>query len=77
MLLELPPQEVVVSRLTSEPIAVLCQHHGNIPGGQEVPHTVHAWPLKACAALSRVGDLLENLVTLSGSVVSQSFDLLS
>src|SRR5215211_3468594 len=54
MLLKLLAQEVVISRLAGEPITVLCQHHIHPASSYEVPHAVHAWPLKACAALSGV-----------------------
>jgi hypothetical protein len=76
VLLELAPQEVGVGRLPAEAVAVLRQDHGHAPGGHEVPNAVHAGPLKACAPLSGVLYLLEYLVALSGSVGSQSFELL-
>src|SRR5215208_7403238 len=76
MLLELPPQEVVIRWLTGEPIAVLCKHHRDAPGGHEIPHTVHTWPLKAGAALSGVYYLLQDLVAFTGGVLPQGFKLL-
>ena len=54
MLFELLAQQVMVGRLSREPVAVLCQHHSNAPGRHEVPYTVHTRPLKARAALSGV-----------------------
>jgi hypothetical protein len=47
VLLELAAQQMRVGRLSREPIAVLCQHHANAPGGHEVLYTVHTGPLKA------------------------------
>src|SRR5215217_864145 len=55
---------------------ILCQHHGDAASSHEIPHTVHTWPLKACAALSGVYYLLYDLVPLTGSIRSQGFDLL-
>src|SRR5215208_1940429 len=54
VLLELPPEEVMIGRLAGEPIAVLCQHHIDTTTRYEVPHPVHVDPLKAGAALSGV-----------------------
>ena len=76
VLLELPAEEVVVGGLAGEAVAVLCQHHMDTSGGHKIPHAVHAWPLKAGAALSGVCYLLKDLIPFSGSVVSQGFDLL-
>jgi hypothetical protein len=72
MLLELPPQEVMVSRLAGEAVPVLGEHHRDAPGGREVTHAVHAGPFEARPALAGVCDLLENLVALSGGVVSEA-----
>ena len=74
--LELPAEEVVVGRLTGEAVPVLCQHHGDVARSHQVPHTVHAGPLKACSTLSRVYYLLEDLVAFSGGVLLQGFYLL-
>ena len=76
MLLELLAEQVVVGGLAGEPVPVLCQHHGDAPGGHEVAHAVHAGPLQAGAALSGVLHLLEDLVAFSGGVVSEGFYLL-
>src|SRR5215213_5142990 len=54
MLLELATEKIVIGRFAGEPIAVLCQNHIDTASGHEVPDTVHARPLKACATLSRV-----------------------
>ena len=64
------------TRLAGEAVAVLGQHHGDATGSHEVPHAVHTWPLQACAALTGVSYLLEDLVAFSGGVSPQGFDLL-
>ena len=74
MLLELPVQQVI--RLAGEPTAVLCQHYIDATTRYEVPHAVHTWPLQACAALTGVYYLLEDLVAFSGGVLPQGFKLL-
>ena len=51
-----------VGGLASEAIPILCQHHGDAASSHEIPHTVHAWPLKACAALSGVRYFLKDLI---------------
>jgi len=76
VLLELPPQQVMVSRLAGEAVPILGQHHIDTTTRHQVPHTVHARPLQAGSALSRVLHLLEDLVTLSSCVGSQGFELL-
>jgi hypothetical protein len=77
ILLKLASQQVMVSRLTSEAVAVLSEHHGDPAHGHQVPHAVHPRPLKARATLPGVRDLLENLVALSLRIASQGFELLS
>jgi hypothetical protein len=54
MLFELAAQQLVVGGLAGEPVAVLCQHHIDTTTRHEIPHTVHAGPLKAGAALSGI-----------------------
>src|ERR671915_1819620 len=76
MLLELAPQEVGVGGFAAETVPVLCQHHSDASGGNQITHAVHAWPLQAGTALTWVYHLLEDLIALSDSVRSQSFDLL-
>ena len=68
VLLELAPEEVMIGGLAGEAVPVLGQHHRDTAGGHEVPHAVHAGPLKACAALSGVYYLLEDLVPFAGGV---------
>jgi hypothetical protein len=58
VLFELTPEEAMVGGLAGDAVPVLCQHHIDTTTRYEVPHTVHAWPLKACAALSGVYYLL-------------------
>jgi hypothetical protein len=58
MLLELPPKQVVIGWLTREAVPVLSKHHGDTASSHEIPHTVHAGPLKAGTALSGVRYLL-------------------
>jgi hypothetical protein len=58
MLRELLLQVEEVGGFAGEPIAVLCQYHIDATSSYEIPHAVHAWPLKACAALSGVYYLL-------------------
>src|SRR5215213_6747896 len=69
VLLELLAQPVVIGRLTGEAVPILCQHHGNAPGGHEVPHAVHTGALQAGSALSGVLHLLKDLVPFTGGVV--------
>jgi hypothetical protein len=76
VLLEFPPQEVMVSRLAGEPIAVLCEHHSHTATRYEISHTVHTWPLKARATLSGVYYLLKDLVAFSGCVLPKGLKLL-
>src|SRR5215212_7228045 len=76
MLLELPPKEVGIGGLPAEAVPVLGKHHGDTTAGYEVAHAVHARPLEAHAALAGVPYLFEDLVSFSGSIVSQGFDLL-
>src|SRR5215203_6777348 len=76
VLLELPPQEVVISWLAGEAVPILRQHHRYSATSHEVPHAVHAWPLKACAALPGVLHPLEDLVTFSGGGLAEGFYLL-
>jgi hypothetical protein len=76
VLLELPPQQVVVSRLAGEPIAVLCQHHRDATTRYEIPHAVHPWPLQAGTALSGVYYLLQYLVAFTGGVLPKGLKLL-
>jgi hypothetical protein len=76
VLLELPAKQVVVGRLTSKAVSVLCEHHGHTASGNQVPHVVHAGPLQTGAALPRVLYLFEDLVAFVGGVVSHGFDLL-
>jgi hypothetical protein len=76
VLLELLLEKVVIGWLAGEPIASLCEHHIDAASSYKVPHTVHAWPLQAGAALSRVCDLLEDLIAFTGGVGSQGFYLL-
>src|SRR5688572_8476431 len=66
----------MVRRFAGEPIAVLCEYHMDASSSHEVPHQIHAWPLQAGTALSRVYYLLEDLVACLGSVGSQGFYLL-
>src|ERR687890_97421 len=61
ILLELLAQQVVVGGLAGDTVSILGQHHGDSASSHEVPHTIHAWPLKACAALPGVYYLLEDL----------------
>jgi hypothetical protein len=67
----------VVGGFSSKAISVLCQHDRDPSGGHEVPDPVHARPPQGRPALAGVGDLLEDLVTLSGCVVPERFELLS
>ena len=73
MLLELAPEKVMVGGLAGEPITVLGQHHIDTTTRYEVPHAVHARPLQGRAALSGVLYLLEDLVVLTGCVLSEGF----
>src|SRR5215208_1569400 len=66
----------MVGRLAGYAVPVLCKHHGNAASGHQVTHTVHTWPLQACAALSGVYYLLEDLVAFSGGVLPQGLKLL-
>jgi hypothetical protein len=70
VLLELALEQVMVSRLTGESIAVLCQHNIDTTIRYEVSNAVHTWPFKAGPALSGVYYLLEDLVAFTGSVLS-------
>src|SRR5215212_3314919 len=76
MLLELPPEQVVVGGLAGEAVPVLRHDDGDAPTGDEVPHTVHAGPFQARTALSGILNLLEDLEAFSGGKVSQGFYLL-
>ena len=76
MLLELAPQEVGVGGFAAETVPILSEHHRDAASAHQVSHAVHTWPLKACAALSRVHYLLEDLVPLLGGISSQGFNLL-
>jgi len=58
VLFELTPEEVMVGGPAGDAVSVLCQDHRNATSGHEVPHAVHTWPLKACAALTGVYYLL-------------------
>jgi hypothetical protein len=73
---ELLPQQIQVRRFAAETVPVLCEDRRYSPGGHEIPHAVHTWPLQACTALSGVRYFLEDFVPFSGSVVSQGFYLL-
>src|SRR5215204_2144344 len=42
VLLELPPEEVVVCALAGEAVALLGEHHAAAAAGHQVPHLVHA-----------------------------------
>jgi hypothetical protein len=76
VLLELLLEKVVIGWLAGEAVPVLGEHHIDAASSHEIPYTVHAWPLQAGAALSRVYYLLQDLVSFSGSVLSQGFELL-
>ena len=76
ILLELTPEEVVVCGLARDAVPILGKHHGNAPGGHEIPHTVHSRTLQGRATVSGVYYLCEDLVAFSGSVGSQGFELL-
>ena len=76
MLLELAPQELGVGGFAAETGPVLCQHHEDAASSYEVPHAVHTWPLKACATLSGVRYLLEDLVAFAACVGSEGLKLL-
>src|SRR5918993_558233 len=76
MLLDLASEEVMISRLAGEAVPVLSEHNRDAPSAHQVSHAVHARPLQACAALSGILYLLEDLVPFASSVRSQSFDLL-
>src|SRR5215208_5788997 len=52
MLLELPPEKVMVGWLTRETVPVLSEHYRDSTCSHQVPYTVHTWPLQAGAALS-------------------------
>lgn len=70
VLLELAPEQVMISGLAGDAVSVLSEHNRDPTGSHEVPHTVHTWPLKAGAALSRVRYFFEDLVPFTAGVVS-------
>src|SRR5687767_3521669 len=76
MLLELASQEVGVGGFTAETVPILCEHHIDAASAHQVSHTVHARPLQACAALSGVRYLLEDLVPFSSGVLPEGLKLL-
>jgi hypothetical protein len=76
VLLELPPEQVMVGGFAGETVAVLRQHHRDAAGGHQVPNSVYAGPLQPGAALTSVLHLLDDLVPFAGGVVSQGFYLL-
>jgi hypothetical protein len=59
MLLEFLPEQIVIGGLPSEAVPVLSQHHRNAASSHQVSHMVHAGPLQARPALTRVCHLLE------------------
>ena len=61
----------MVGRLSGEAIPILCEHHGYPASGHQVSHAVHAGSLEACPTLFGILNLLEDLVALSGDVVSE------
>jgi hypothetical protein len=69
VLLELPPQEIGIGGFAAEAVAVLSKHQGDATSRHKVAHAVHTWPLKACAALSGVYYLLQDLVPFTGGVL--------
>jgi hypothetical protein len=73
VLLELPPQEIVVGGLSSEAVPVLGEHHRNAAVVHQVPHPIHPRTLEARPALARVLNLLEDLVALACCVLPQRF----
>ena len=73
---ELQLQQVVLGWLAGDLVSVLGEHDRGIASGYEVSHLVHAWPAEAEPTLPGVHDLCEDLIPLSGRVLSQGFDLL-
>ncbi len=76
MLLELTPEQVEVGGFTGEAVPILSENHRDATSGDQVPHPIQPRSLQACAALSGVLDLLEDLVALSRAPFPQGLDLL-
>ena len=62
--------EEKVAVVTGEAVPVLGQHHVHVPGRHEITNPVHTRPLQARPTLSRIGDLLQDLVPFAGRVLS-------
>src|SRR5829696_4860742 len=76
VLVELPPEQVVIGWLPSEAVPVLGKHHRDTACGHQVPYAVHARPLQARTSLARVLNRLEDLVPLACSVLPKGLELL-
>jgi hypothetical protein len=61
VVLEERTQVLVVPRLAADPVEVLSEHDGDSSAGDELPHPVHAGPLKRRTAVAGVRDLFEDL----------------
>jgi hypothetical protein len=70
LLLKLPAEQVVIRRFARELVPILRQHRRDTASAHQVPHAVHAWPLKARAALYGIYYLFEDLVPFTSGVLS-------